>query len=45
MNGQLMLGGDDASANNDYYEHGDGAGNLAFEFGLEVDDVVQVFVR
>ena len=45
VNGQLMLGGDDASANNDYYEHGDGAGNLAFEFGLEVDDVVQVFVR
>jgi hypothetical protein len=44
FNGQLLLGGDNASANNDYYEHGDGAGNIAFEFTAVAEDVLQIIL-
>ena len=44
MNGQLLLGGASAGANNDYYEHGDGAGNITFEFAMGIDDVLQIIV-
>ena len=44
VNGQLLARGADASANMDFYP-GTGAGDLKFEFDLEVDDVVTVILR
>jgi hypothetical protein len=45
FNGQLLLGADASGDDYDYYEHGDGVGNIAFEFAAVAGDILQVIVR
>jgi len=44
LNGQLLIGGADLDANNDWYP-GTGNGKVKFEFALEVGDVLQYVLR
>ena len=44
LNGQLLLEGADGDGNKDWYESAT-ANNVKFEFGIEIDDVIQFIVR